>query len=217
MKKRLQCAAAFLAASLGVPATGQASIFELHFNAVVTHVGDLTGTLDTLVQVGDHVNIDIGYDPDTPEHPGYVNDPTQGAYLSTGWIHITVNDLFFAIDGVQVDVVNRPDQDLFSVNAGTLYPNSVISQWPAALPLFPIRGGGVGFIDITAPFNLVSNDALPEAPLRWDRADIASGHIGAGTDELSMYDISFQVPEPTMIALAGFGIAWTMGRRRRIR
>ena len=215
MKKRMLCTMAFLTVCLGAPATGQASIFELHFAAVVTNVGDLTGTLDAFVRVGDRVNIDIGYDLATPDFPTYASDPTRGAYLSPGWLRITVNDLFFAMDGVQVDVLNWPDQDLFTVNGGTLWP-SVISDWPDELPLFPILGGGLGFIDLTAPFDLTSSDALPAAPLAWHRADIAGGHIGAGTDELSMYDISFRVvPEPTMISLVGFGIAWAVARRRR--
>ena len=216
MKKRLLCAVGFLAASLGIPTTGQASIFEIHLHGRVTHVGDLTGTVDPLVQVGDRVKIDIGYDAATPDLPLYADDPTRGAYLSPGWIHIIINDLVFAIDGgLQVDVIEWPDGDYFQANAGTLFPGSVISQWPAALPIFPILGGGVGLFDTKAPFNLLSSDALPTAPLHWGRANIASGHVGAGTDDLSMYDISFQVPEPTTIALAGLGIAWAMARRHR--
>ena len=200
----------------GVPwhsGTGSGLHRRIHFDAFVTHVGDLTGTLQALVQEGDRVSIDVGYDPATPDYPSYVNDPTRGLYLSSGWIHITVNALVFAIDGVQVDVLNLPDQDLFSIsNAGT---NSVISQWPAALPLFPIRGGGVGFIDIIEPLNFVSSDALPTSPLRWGRANIASGHVGAGTEEVSMYAIGFDVPEPTTIMLAGLALVWTMARKRR--
>jgi hypothetical protein len=56
---------------------------------------------------------------------------------------------------------------------------------------------------------------LPAAPLHWGEANITSGHVGAGTNELSMYDISFQVPEPTMLALAGLGIASALARKRR--
>jgi hypothetical protein len=136
MKHRLLCAAAFLASLLGAPATGHASLFELHFQGVVTHVGDLTGTLDAYVQAGDRVKIDVAYDLATPDFPTYADDPTRGAYLSIGWIRIFINDLVFAFDGLQVDVLDWPDQDLFTANAGTLYSNSTVAQWPAVLPLF---------------------------------------------------------------------------------
>ncbi len=188
------------------------------FTGRVTSVYDPYGLVPpTTIHLGSPVQASLRFDTDTPDWPLYVNDPTRGSFVGSGWLKVNVNGLNFQqTTDIQVDILHGANggQELFQAMA---LQNP--TAWPTELPVFTFPQIFMAFWETAPPYDLLANAELPIS-MDFSRADITHAFVRAGTSSLNMYEIQFsltQVPEPSVAALLTVAFALkqiTMSRSR---
>ncbi len=189
------------------PLASQAETITFDFTGHVTSVYDPFGIVGSLITTGDPVLASLRYDTTTPDlYPG---DPTRGTYLNTpGWLKVAIDGLGFEqTSSIQVDVLHGfvatglPQELLQGLFVGTP------TAWPDQLPTFTYSSILLGIGQTTPPFSLLSSDALPTS-IDLSKADIRSGLVRSGTQEVNMYEIQFgtAIPEPRTATLLVGGL-----------